>query len=380
MRWIIVAAAVLLGACVMDVSIARAAVLRVPSEYATIQHGIDAADVGDVVLVAPGIYQGGGNRDIQFRGRDISLVSESGPGSTTIDCQFISRAILLNTGETRETVIAGFTILNGSAIEGGGIYCKGASPTIRSCVVASCVTEGSNGGGIFAIETSMVIEDCLFLRNNTLANGGAIWIGFGDDVQVNRCSMVGNQAAYTGGGIKFYRSSECWLSECVLTGNLGGGLSLWLSDLQTLSCTLAGNRYENPTWDEGGGVAATVGSHLVAERTIVWDNCSMLNADEVVVVGSSTASFLCSVVDSSSGSLEGAITFDEYSTFAPPEFCEPIGCNLAPSEQGDVSLSPTSPCLAANSLCGQQIGAYGQGCGTVSAESASWGAIKALYR
>jgi len=38
--------------------------LNVPAEYATIQAGVDAAAVGDTVLLASGIYYGDGNRDI----------------------------------------------------------------------------------------------------------------------------------------------------------------------------------------------------------------------------------------------------------------------------------------------------------------------------
>jgi hypothetical protein len=49
-------------------------------------------------------------------------------------------------------------------------------------------------------------------------------------------------------------------------------------------------------------------------------------------------------------------------------------------EARDVTLSKGSPCLPTDpSGCGL-IGALGQGCGPVSIESKSWGAIKGLYR
>ena len=44
------------------------------------------------------------------------------------------------------------------------------------------------------------------------------------------------------------------------------------------------------------------------------------------------------------------------------------------------TLAANSPMLPANNDCGIQIGAFGQGCGPVSVEPASWGGIKALYR
>jgi len=49
------------------------------ADYMMIQAAIDASVDGDTVLVTPGTYAGNGNRDIEFRGKAITVRSEDGP-------------------------------------------------------------------------------------------------------------------------------------------------------------------------------------------------------------------------------------------------------------------------------------------------------------
>ncbi len=112
--------------------------------FCAIQEGVDASSDGDTVLVAPGTYTGGGNRDISLFGKVITLRSSHGPSATTIDCQggpgVIHRGFFLVHGESHETAIVGFTITGGYLVgvtdgvgDGGGgaaIYVRESSPTI----------------------------------------------------------------------------------------------------------------------------------------------------------------------------------------------------------------------------------------------------------
>ena len=64
---------------------AFASVIHVPGDQPTIQAGMSATVTGDTVLVADGAYSGDGNRDIDFQGRRITVMSENGPGACVLD-------------------------------------------------------------------------------------------------------------------------------------------------------------------------------------------------------------------------------------------------------------------------------------------------------
>jgi len=148
-------------------------VREVPFPYKTIQAAVNAANDGDTVVVHPGVFTGDGNRDIDFLGKAITVRSEDPQeegivAATIIDCEGSGedphRAFIFQTFEDANSILAGFTILNGyiradgndaaadsNAMDGedsmgGAINCTGSSPTIYNCIINNCVAEGGAGG------------------------------------------------------------------------------------------------------------------------------------------------------------------------------------------------------------------------------------------
>ena len=110
---------------------ARAAVIQVPGDHATIQSAIDAATPGDETLVAPGSY----TETIDFKGKAIALRSSGRSKITAIDGSGLNQTVVrCVSGEGLDTVLQGFTIAGGSAGFGGGLRNEGSNPTVLGCI------------------------------------------------------------------------------------------------------------------------------------------------------------------------------------------------------------------------------------------------------
>lgn len=108
----------------------------------SIQSAIDAALPGDVISIAPGIY----TEDLNFNGKAVRVVG-AGP-TTVIQGTGTGPVVTFSAAESFDSVLDSVTVRGGRALNGGGIYISGASPTI----VRSVITENraaSAGSGIY---------------------------------------------------------------------------------------------------------------------------------------------------------------------------------------------------------------------------------------
>jgi len=188
----------------------------------TIRAGIarSVAGYGYTVLVADGVYDGPDNRDLDYEGRDITLVSENGPAYTIIDCEGAGRAFKFWYGETPASVLDGFTICNGSVVGyAGAVYCVSSSPTISNCVMTGNVAS-AHAGAIYCTVSSPVISNCVLTANAAGDDGGALRCYYSSPVLFN-CLIAGNTASGDGGGVSSY-ASNLMVANCTVTGNLAG--------------------------------------------------------------------------------------------------------------------------------------------------------------
>ena len=229
---------------------AVSAVIHVPNDQPTIQAGIDAAEDYDVVLVADGVWSGPGNRDLDFGGKTIRVGSLNGPQNCIIDCESQGRGFHFHSGEGLDSVVRGFTIRNGIAVDpwhaegGGGILVDGAAPLISNCIFTSNHAAVYGGGCNVKSESGGLITDCVF-RDNVAQNGGGLALD--GDTEVRNCLIMQNEAYNNGGGINSGGGTMLFRG-CTIIDNhstdLGGGFCVWDFSLTMDNCIVWGNTAE----------------------------------------------------------------------------------------------------------------------------------------
>ena len=220
-----------------------ALMLKVPSEYTTVQAAMDAAQDGCIIVVSQGTYQENLNLDgknIEIRSADpedrsvvaATIISGEGGDDSVITIQNCNIGVAIN----------GFTITKGKGKlfddyrAGGGIYIKNSSATIGFCVIEN--NEAEYGGGVY-------VEGALSIQNNTIS---------------------GNTARYNGGGLYSLEGEHTIegneISENI-AGLYGGGLFSVKGER-----TIVGNMISENTAFSGGGLYWESGQHTIVDNTI----------------------------------------------------------------------------------------------------------------
>jgi len=365
--------------------------LAVPGTYTTIQAAINAAEDGDVVVVAAGTYTDDGNRDLKFNGKAITVRAESGPDVTTIDCKGIStakpyRAFIFNDSEDSNSVVEGFTIIRGLASEadahlkgwGGAVYCETSSPKFINCVFHG--NTASFGGAIACKTASPIFDSCTFISNHAKyeqGDGGAITSEGGAGPKFRSCEFTNNDAIGRGGvinfsgasanfsnctfetnratsfgGVAFCNTSSPVFADCIFyknSGQSGGAVYATSQSNPTIErCSMV----QNSANEDGGGLVCGTNSRFSIRESIIAFSMSgeAISIQDV----NSTPNVTCTDIFGNAGgnwdSDSLAAKLGVSGNFsADPDFCD--------LTTGDLRLNSDSPCLEYNNTCNTQIGA-----------------------
>src|SRR5260370_40513622 len=132
------------------------------------QAAVNAASPNDVVLVTNGAYAGG-----LVLAKPVWVLGVGRAQFTLIDGGGTNRCVWMTNGARLE----GFTLTNGSAQNGGGVWCSSSNAYVTNCVIVG---------------------------NSALDQGGGAWGG-----TIDRCTLAGNSAV-SGGA-----AASATLNNCV---------------------------------------------------------------------------------------------------------------------------------------------------------------------
>jgi len=264
-------------------------IIHVPGDYPTIQEGINAAVAGDTVLVAEGTYL----ENINFNGKAILVASNyimngdtSIISTTIIDGDGNGTVVTFNTGEDSTSQIVGFTIQNGNAFQGAGIYCETSSPTISRNIIKDNDNPGGGsgtGGGIYCVDNSSPIiinnrimenfsygihftnqSNGLILNNYIHGNmGGGIICSDNSNPDIIDNAITSDATGW-GTGISCQQISSPMISSNSISGNSGGGISC----NNFSNPTIVNNTITNNTAGLGGGIYCDGSSPFIDDNVI----------------------------------------------------------------------------------------------------------------
>ena len=301
--------------------------ILVPGDYTTIQPAIDAAEAGDTVLVYPGTYTGSENRDLQFNGVDLVLISKSGPEVTIIDPEYSGIGLILEQGESNAAVVEGFTITHGQNTyaygnNAGAINIEDSSPSIKNCILVDNYAAW-DGGGICALNSDAQIIDCFIAGNHAPHNGGGISIPYNSNVRVERCTIVNNTDSGYASGILVYSNSSANIINCTIggntRGNAGEGITCYGSTMRVVDTII---------FDQDEGIQFSTSSPCRVVHCDFYDN----NNDF-------TGTLPCRIGEICQTNSNGDSCDIYYNIYLDPMFVDPAA--------EDYHLQETSPCIDA---------------------------------
>jgi uncharacterized repeat protein (TIGR01451 family) len=287
--------------------------------YSSIQDAVDAADDGDVIKVATGIYTGVQGRpapagyagpsiitQVVYISKTMTIrggytttnwtASDPEANPTILDAQGQGRVLYIAApapGAGISPAIEGLRITGGDSAElgggewnreaGSGIYVISATVTLSRCrIVANTgnrfIPYGGDGGGVYLRNSPNAVLAGNTIQGNTTWYGGGVYLHASDNVTLSGNTIRGNAAhgwyGASGGGVLLKDSGNTMLIGNTIQNNtaqVGGGVF----SVGSGNATLRGNTIisnadgGSHTFFEGGGISLwDSGSATLSGNTI----------------------------------------------------------------------------------------------------------------
>jgi hypothetical protein len=289
----------------------------------TIQYAVDAAQPGDEIRVATGVYTGvqyipALNTSL-FTATQLVAISKSlrlsggyAAGNwetpdasrypTTLDAEGAGRVVLISGAAT--VTLEGLRITGGNAaglggtgtygVAGGGVWAQGAAVTIADCEIRSNAAFSSTVGWMAGLGGGVYLRDCPGpeLKGNTVVDnaGSLMGHGHGGGVYMYNCSgahlvanviqdNLGATANGYGGGVDLIDSSDVVIEANIFQDNVGstganyygGGLYLRAQRALVVRNTFRGN-VGGSAWSWGGGAYVSGSPNSTIAQNTFEDN------------------------------------------------------------------------------------------------------------
>ena len=269
--------------------------INVPTDVSAIQAAIDAANSGDEIIVASGVYM----ETIDFLGKAITLKSADGPIITIIDGSNSNGPVVQTfNGEGPDTVIEGFTVTGGNVADnGGGMRNIGTSPTVKNMIFAGNHA-GDRGGGMYNRNASPLVEDSLFENNSSGAMGGGMFNIEGSSPTIISSRFTAN-TSHKGGGMRNYINSHAYVSKSIFSFNVAESEGGGMDNRKNSNVTVLDTMFVGNVAGDGGGAmhnyvgrAVDTGDQLFINLLIVGNSApsgsGIRNNDESPIIINST--------------------------------------------------------------------------------------------
>ena len=228
--------------------------------YSSIQSAIDDANNFDTIIVSPNTYQ----ENIDFLGKAVSLksIDPNDPnviamtiidGSNPVDPNIGSAVTFVN-GEDSNAVLSGFTIMNGTGQSdpcgaswywrgknGGGVFCRGSSPTITKNIFTNCSAEYGGGAIYCHDQANPMIRQNTFVDNYAGWYGGAIFARLKCSPTISNNTFKKNRCKYLGGAVyladqSYSKVTNNWFEENDCEVLHGGAIYCFVNSAPIIAC------------------------------------------------------------------------------------------------------------------------------------------------